>query len=126
MTYITILWTEDEPKFDIREHEQLKNAVLYLIQHGAQYTNQKIVTEVDWLPGDNAQPKAAPAQVTTAAKEEDPGPPPGTVMAGVDQPQVMDPTGMTSGGYRPPRPGQKSIFEGVLPPHVLGIVQNDD
>lgn len=129
MNYITILWTSTEGSktdkhdkfFDIVYHETLKNAIIYLIQHGSQFEHQKIVTEVDWLPGETQQ-NVVPEKATT--REVDPGPPPGTVMLGSEQPQVIDAVG--SGGSRQIRPGQKSIFENIIPPHILGIMQNDD
>lgn len=44
--------------------ETLKEAVVFLVKHGAHYDHQELVQRVDWMPGDTVVAKKGPAMVT--------------------------------------------------------------
>jgi hypothetical protein len=130
-SFLTVLWNDKNKKqnggpdttaFDIQGHETLKDAVLYLVKNGAKYENQEIVTRVNWMPDDNRLP-IHPIMPVTPVTPEIPAPPAG--VGPIATPEVLDFSNKprSSGD---PRPGTKSIFDGVLPPHVMGMIRADD
>lgn len=130
--YLTVLWSEyqdqrETGKFDIKEHDSLKEAALYLVKNGAKYENQEIVQKINWLPGEGNNPQ----QPTVSAQNEptrvpqggeEVGPPPGVVSGPVDQPQVMD---FSRPGSNTQTGKKKSIFDGIVPAHLMPMVQGD-
>lgn len=118
MEFLTILWSDEEKAFDVKEHEALRDAITYLIKNGANYDHQEIVKKVNWLP-DGSQPHIS----TESPKNDDPGPPPGTINGPADQPQVIDGTRPTQHGDMPQK--RRSIFDGVLPPQLIPMIVSD-
>lgn len=123
--FLSILWDEDNKehtgRFDIKGHETLKEAVTYLIKTGAKYENQEIVTRVDWMPGDNGlsiKPTLDFPEMTPVT----PAIPVDGAPAKPDQPVTLD----FSTNKFEPRPGAKSIFDGILPAHMLPRVNDND
>lgn len=115
--YLTILWTEESKghikSFDVKEHDELQSAVIYLVKNGAKFDNQEIVKKVDWMPKDNPLSSENKSQNGPSHDPErtDPGPPLGTNMRPAEQPVVIDATKINDGPKR-------SIFDNVIPPHL--------
>ena len=127
MNFLSILWDEvlhdktaqarDSLKFDVKEHETLKDAVVYLIKNGANYQNQKIVKEVDWLPN-GSQPLIEEEK----PKNEDLRPPQSVVSGPAEQPQTLD---FTKPHTHTNIEKKRSIFDGVLPQNLIPIISAD-
>jgi len=126
--FVSILWTEDNGKTeaDVKLHDTLREAALYLIKNGANYKNQEIAQLVDWIPSETPKTETPagskistikdPIEAELASRPNPIGPPPA-------QPQVIDLTKKTTpsdGG------GKKSIFDGIIPPQFRGPLHNDD
>lgn len=76
--YMVILWNDNVGEEEgtsphkIDEFVTLKEAVLFMVRHGALYGHQEIVKKVNWLPGQE-QPvvkPVTPARVTPLTPEE--------------------------------------------------------
>ena len=117
--YMVVLWNESKDQnYDITEKESLQEAVKYLVQHGALFERQEIVRKVDWMPGSESEEKQTPkkmsAEEEALAKRPNPqGPPP-------EQPVTIGPSLKGTN-----LEGKKSIFEGVVPPHMIPMIQKD-
>lgn len=116
--YLTVLWTEESKghikSFDIKEHKELQEAVLYLVKNGAKFDNQEIVQKVDWMPKGNLsssenKPQNEPSR---DPKEVDPGPPPGTMNGPAEQPVTINAGANVNNGQK------KSMFDSIIPPHM--------
>jgi len=115
--YITLLYSEKV--HDIKEFETLKEAITYLIKNGANFENQEIVNKVDWMPDNvksttDAQVHKLTPEEEELAKRPNPTTPP------LDQPKIIDPLRGTN------LQGKKSIFDGIIPPQMRGVINKDD
>jgi hypothetical protein len=116
--YMALLWNEKE-SHDIQEFETLREAVEYLVKHGAKFERQEIVTKVDWMPASEQTVVAAPTHVMTSEEQElAKRPNPTTPAPG--QPTVIDPLKGTN------LEGKHSIFDGIIPPQMRGALAKDD
>jgi hypothetical protein len=126
--FVSILWTEDNGKTeaDVKLHDTLREAALYLIKNGANYKNQEIAQLVDWIPSEEQKPITPAGSNVTKIKdpvEAELAQRPNPTGKPLDQPQVMDftrPKTPSDGG------GKKSIFDGVIPPQLRGPLLKDD
>ncbi len=113
--YLTILWTEESiSAFDVKEHDELQSAVIYLIKNGAKFDNQEIVKKVDWMPKGNLSSNENKLQngPSEDPRSIDSGPPPTTVQGNAEQPVVINPSLQNNNKQK------RSIFDGVIPPHM--------
>ncbi len=121
--YLTMLWTEissghtheknpAQREFDIKEHEQLQDAVIYLVKNGAKFDNQEIVEKVNWMPKDSnlSSTNKGHSGPSESPQSIDPGPPPGTVSAPAEQPVVISSTHNNSQSTSP-----RSMFDNIIP-----------
>lgn len=147
--YHTILWdNQEDGKFEVKDHDTVKDAVLYLIKNGAKFDNQEIMEKVNWLP--DGTKKAAPVQEELPQESDNntpatevipqrvdinPGDKPSDSGVGEGQPVEINLSGpgtQSQGGSRPLSVSErmnggaqkKSMFDGFLPPQVISKLQS--